>query len=435
MREYGFNISSDIFKSFQDDGGAFLDSLKFDLQGMLALYEASYMACHGEDILDQAQRFSITCLQLALTRQTISPLEQRQITHALNGPLIRNCARIEAIHYLPLYSRDMSHNETLLKFAVLDYNIVQAMHKMELNAISMWWNELDFRTKLPYMRDRVTEEFSLAIIVYFEPQYSLARMVSTKLLLIITAIDDTYDAYGTIEELELLADAIERLDTDSLNALPEFMKPIVLALLDLLSEIEATAKGRPYVIHYLKQELKKTARAYLVEAKRFNEGYVPTLEEHMDVALATAGSTYWPTVLFVGMEDATEDAFQWAHSVPKIGEASATITRFLDDIFCDEYEKLQSTNAINWYMRNMNITEEEAKAILLNQVENAWKDMNEELLLLGQNSSLPKPVIKCIVNTAKATDIVGRKYGNAFNIPNDIIKGTISSLFIDPMSI
>ena len=44
----------------------------------------------------------------------------------------------------------------------------------------------------------------------FEPQYSYARRIQTKLLVLITVIDDVYHAYGTLEELELFTEAIER---------------------------------------------------------------------------------------------------------------------------------------------------------------------------------------------------------------------------------
>ncbi|GAB4854270.1 hypothetical protein Ancab_022857 [Ancistrocladus abbreviatus] len=225
------------------------------------------------------------------------------------------------------------------------------------------------------------------------------------------------------------------LDVESINALPGFMKLIVHALLDLFSEVESKAKRRPYVIHYLKQEFKKLARAYLVEAKWICEGHVPTVEEYMDVAITTAGSSFIPAVLFAGMEDATEDSFHWACSVPKIGEASAIITRLLNDSVCEKYEQHQSAKAIKCYMKEMKITEEEAKAILENQVENAWKDINQELLLLlgAQSNSLPKPVIMCFVNLARAVDISIHNDRNAY-IHSHITKPTVSSLFVHPMS-
>jgi len=47
--------------------------------------------------------------------------------------------------------------------------------------------------------------------VYFEPQY--CRWITTKLITLASIIDDMYDAYGTIEELELFTNAVERLGT------------------------------------------------------------------------------------------------------------------------------------------------------------------------------------------------------------------------------
>jgi len=47
--------------------------------------------------------------------------------------------------------------------------------------------------------------------VYFEPQY--CRWITTKLTALASIIDDIYDAYGTIEELELFTNAVERLGT------------------------------------------------------------------------------------------------------------------------------------------------------------------------------------------------------------------------------
>ena len=46
--------------------------------------------------------------------------------------------------------------------------------------------------------------------VYYEPQYYLARRILTKLTAMLSIIDDVYDAYGTIDELEIFTNAIER---------------------------------------------------------------------------------------------------------------------------------------------------------------------------------------------------------------------------------
>ena len=47
--------------------------------------------------------------------------------------------------------------------------------------------------------------------MYFEPKYFLARRILTKVIAMTSTIDDIYDVYGTLEEIELFTEAIERL--------------------------------------------------------------------------------------------------------------------------------------------------------------------------------------------------------------------------------
>jgi (-)-alpha-terpineol synthase len=44
----------------------------------------------------------------------------------------------------------------------------------------------------------------------FQPQFGYCRRMLTKINVLITIIDDIYDVYGTMDELELFTDAVER---------------------------------------------------------------------------------------------------------------------------------------------------------------------------------------------------------------------------------
>ena len=46
--------------------------------------------------------------------------------------------------------------------------------------------------------------------IYFEPRYSVARVIGTKISMIMTVVDDTYDAYGTLPEVISFTDALQR---------------------------------------------------------------------------------------------------------------------------------------------------------------------------------------------------------------------------------
>lgn len=69
---------------------------------------------------------------------------------------------------------------------------------------------MDLVSKLSYARDRMVECYFWTLGVYFEPQYSRARIMLAKTIAMISVIDDTYDSYGTVDELQIFTDAVER---------------------------------------------------------------------------------------------------------------------------------------------------------------------------------------------------------------------------------
>ena len=74
--------------------------------------------------------------------------------------------------------------------------------------------------KLPFTRDRWLECYLFSLSITFEPQYGYGREVLNKVNQMITTIDDIYDVYGTVEELELFTDAVDRFV--SFHAFPPF---------------------------------------------------------------------------------------------------------------------------------------------------------------------------------------------------------------------
>ncbi|KAI5333504.1 hypothetical protein L3X38_023635 [Prunus dulcis] len=116
-----------------------------------------------------------------------------QIAQALERPLLKGLERVCARGYMSIYQDDASHSEAILKLAKLDFNIVQSLHKKELSEITRWWKELDFEKKLPFARDRIVE-----------------LKILTKVITLVSVLDDIYDAFGTYEELVIFTGAIER---------------------------------------------------------------------------------------------------------------------------------------------------------------------------------------------------------------------------------
>ncbi|CAN4114294.1 unnamed protein product [Withania somnifera] len=165
FRQHGYNISPKIFSKFQGSNGKFKESLANDLLGLLSLYETSHVRTHGEDILEDALTFSTTHLESAAPRLN-SPLKE-QVTHALEQSLHKGIPRVETRFFISsIYDKEESKNDVLLRFAKLDFNLLQMLHVQELAEVSRWWKDLNFVTTLPYARDRVVECYFWTIGVY-----------------------------------------------------------------------------------------------------------------------------------------------------------------------------------------------------------------------------------------------------------------------------
>ncbi|KAK2379068.1 putative terpene synthase [Trifolium repens] len=242
LRQKGHCISSEIFEKFKSNKKNFNEKLSKDVQGIWSLYEATQLRIHGEVILDEALDFTYTHLNsLIITNdQLISPFLGTQIRRCLKTPLHKGLPRLETRCYISSLSEEPSYNKVLLNFAKLDFNMMQKMYQKELGSITKWWKKLDFVTKVPYARDRVVEAYFWQLVLSYEPRNSTARKLGTKLTKCVSVLDDTYDAFATVEELELFTDAIQRWDISLIQSLPECMKVVFNTILELWGEYERT---------------------------------------------------------------------------------------------------------------------------------------------------------------------------------------------------
>ncbi|KAH6825513.1 hypothetical protein C2S53_006000 [Perilla frutescens var. hirtella] len=395
LRQQGYNVPCDVFSKFIDNEGNFTKSIEDDVEGMQNLYEAAHLGQHGEEILDRAIEFCSSRLQMKSAVNSLS----KHVTEALRMPIRKTLTRLGARKFISLYGEDVKHNEILLNFAKLDFNIVQKMHQRELSDVTRWWKAIDVVNIMPYARDRIVECYFWIVGVYFEPQYSKSRTKLTKITALASIIDDTYE-YATLDELQLLTDAIQSWDVNNaLEDSPPHIKMCYKTLLSTYAEIEEEMEkeGASYQVQYAKEEMKKLCGAYFEEAKWLYNSYIPTFEEYMKVSFVSSGYIMMSTSSLVGMGNhlVSKDDFDWITSEPLIVRASLVICRLMDDLVGDEYE--QKPSSVHCYMKQYGVSEGEARDELRRQVKNAWKDMNEECL---EPRSASMPILMRIFNLA-----------------------------------
>ncbi|KAI9198787.1 hypothetical protein LWI28_022144 [Acer negundo] len=156
-----------------------------------------------------------------------------EVKHALELPLHLRIPRLEARWFIDVYERREDVILILLEFAKLDFNIVQGFYRQELLTIVKY----DLGEKLEFARDRLVIAFLWTLGTAFEPRFGSWRIRNTKIIALITAIDDIYDVYGTLEELELFIDGVDRWDIQAVKELPNYMKLCFLTLFNFVNEM------------------------------------------------------------------------------------------------------------------------------------------------------------------------------------------------------
>uniref|UniRef100_A0A7J6HK32 Beta-caryophyllene synthase TPS9FN n=1 Tax=Cannabis sativa TaxID=3483 RepID=TS9FN_CANSA len=431
LRQHGFMVSSNIFKIFKDEQGNFKECLITDIPGLLSLYEASHLSYIGENILDEALAFTTTHLHQFVKNEKTHPLSN-EVLLALQRPIRKSLERLHARHYISSYENKICHNKTLLELAKLDFNLLQCLHRKELSQISRWWKEIDFVHKLPFARDRIVELYLWLLGVFHEPELSLARIISTKVIALASVADDIYDAYGTFEELELLTESINRWDLNCADQLrPECLQTFYKVLLNCYEEFESElGKEESYKVYYAREAMKRLLGAYFSEARWLHEGYFPSFDEHLKVSLISCGYTMMIVTSLIGMKDCvTKQDFEWLSKDPKIMRDCNILCRFMDDIVSHKFEQQRdhSPSTVESYMRQYGVSEQEACDELRKQVINSWKEINKAFL---RPSNVPYPVLSLVLNFSRVMDLL-YKDGDGYTHIGKETKNSVVALLID----
>uniref|UniRef100_K4A961 Terpene synthase n=1 Tax=Setaria italica TaxID=4555 RepID=K4A961_SETIT len=342
LRKHGYRVSSDVFVKFKDEQGNFAST--DDVSCFLMLYDAAHLRTRGEEILDSAIAF--TKIRLQSVMDSLEPELAREVQCTLETPRYRRVERVEARRYISVYERKAapSRNDTILEFAKLDYNILQALYCEELKALTIWWKDLRSRADLRFARERVVEMYFWMLGVVHEPQYSYSRILLTKFFKLVSLIDDFCDSYSTTEESEEFTMAIEKL--------------ALTLILETLIDI---------------------AQCYHAEVKWRDEHYVPAkVEEHLQLSAPSSACMHITNLTFISLGDVTtREDIQWVSSYPKIIRGVCTIARISNDIMSHEREQASKhvVSTVQTCMKEYGFAPEQAKGKLGMLIDEAWMDI------------------------------------------------------------
>ncbi|KAL1194647.1 Terpenoid synthase 3 [Cardamine amara subsp. amara] len=412
LRQHGFNISQDVFDGNFEDG---LDDE--DIKSVLSLYEASYLSTRFDTKLKETISFTTKRLRkfVEMKKTEIKPYFQKMVIHALEMPYHWRVGRLEARWYIDVYGERHDMNHILLEFAKLDYNIVQVVHQDELKYLSSWWSKTGLTKHLDFVRDRITESYFSSVGVIYEPEFAYHRQMLTKVFMLITTIDDIYDIYGTLEELQLFTNIVEKWDVNCLGELPEYMKLCFLCLVNEINQIGYFVlrdKGLN-VIPYLKKAWADMCATFLKEAKWYKSGYKPNFEEYMENGWISSSV---PTILhhlFCLFSDQTLDILvSYHHTVVR---SSATILRLANDLATssEELARGDTMKSVQCHMNETGASEAESRASIRRMIGVAWDDLNLE----KRSCRLHQGFIEAAANLGRVAQCV-YQYGDGHGCPD-----------------
>ncbi|KAL0721848.1 hypothetical protein Bca4012_036447 [Brassica carinata] len=388
FRTYGHDISSNIFQKFKGNNGMYEKRLSGDAKSLLALYEAAHLGTTTDYIMDEALSFASTHLELLASDATCPPHLSLHIRSALTLSQHRNMEIVVAVDYIPFYEQEQNHDKMLLRFAKLNFNLLQRYYIEELKTVTKWYKEHDFASNVPpFFRNVIVENHFFVSSTYFEPKFAQKRIMLTKYLVTLAILDDTFDRYASLPEAESLPNSLERwAPDDDMDRQPNYLKFVFKFIVDCFEEFEREMmlEGNSYCVEATKKEFNISVKANHDLAKYSQTGIVLGFEEYMEV-----------------------------------GQLE----------IADDMSRGYVPNAVNCYMKQYGVTKLEAIRDLQKEVASCDKIINDECLknidVPLQNRNLAFKILRMIN--------VSYNEGEGYTFTKGKVDEYIASLFVNPI--
>ncbi|KAI7745569.1 hypothetical protein M8C21_001842 [Ambrosia artemisiifolia] len=204
--------------------------------------------------------------------------------------------------------------------------------------------------------------------------------------------------------------------------------------------------ARDFTTKYLKQSLENIAdqhlsslwedlcKAYLIEAKWYNSGYTPTLEEYLENAWVSISVPLMLThISYLTSTTPTEEIMHSMERIENIIRYSGIILRLADDLgtYSDEMARGDNPKAVQCYMHETGATEEEARMYVTTLILNTCKKLNKERSSV-LDSQILKELTDCGANLGRMAQFMYYDEDGHGSRP-DVTKSHVLSLLVNPI--
>ncbi|KAL0398702.1 UNVERIFIED_CONTAM: Tricyclene synthase Oc15, chloroplastic [Sesamum radiatum] len=389
LRQHGHYISPDVFNNFKDKDGRFRRNLSQDIGGLMELCEAAQLSFQEKNILDEAASFSSQLLHEYCLADIDDNLS-RMVIGRLRCPYHKTIPRLTRKDFLQDFEGINECGKTLRELALVDLRRGQSVYQGEFAQVSKWWNELGLAKKLKLVRGQLLKWYTWSMSILIDDfSLSLQRVELTKSISFVYLIDDIFDVVGTLDELTIFTEAVNKWDYAAVDMLPDYMKMCYRALLDTTNDIGSEIHKRHghNPIDSLKKSWASLCNAYLVEAKWFASGVSPTANMHLENGKVSTGVYVVLVHLFflLGLGRGTINL----PDISQLLSSVATILRLWNDLggAKDGNEDGTDGSYIDLYMKeHPGLSVAQARERAVDIIASQWKILNKECFRLNHFS-------------------------------------------------
>ncbi|CAJ1961468.1 unnamed protein product [Sphenostylis stenocarpa] len=397
-----FNGCADVFDSLKSNKREFREKYGEDVKSLIALHEATQLSIEGEDSLDDAGNLSRQLLHAWLKRHK-EHHEAMYVANTLQHPLHYGLSRFRDRSIVLSDYKTKKEWRCLEELAEINSCIVRLMNQNEIIQVYKWWKDLGMAREENFSTYQPLKWYIWPMACFTDPRFSEQRIELTKSISLIYLIDDIFDVYGTLDQLTLFTDAVNRWELAGTEELPDFMKICLSVLYDVTNDFAQMIYKRHGLnpIETLKRSWVHLLNAFLEEAHWLNGGHLARSEEYLKNGIVSTGVHVVLVHAFFLLDHSINmETVAIMDNFPQIVHSVAKILRLSDDLEgAKNHEKGLDGSYLDCYMNeHQNVSAEEAKRHVVHMISCEWKRLNREILTQNQ---LPSSFTNFCLNAAR----------------------------------
>ncbi|CAK8530502.1 unnamed protein product [Lathyrus sativus] len=445
LRTYGFKVSPlrfCWFLNYKEIKDEIENNFEHFSSAMLRVFIASNLMFCGEYELEDARTFSRKILQKIVSTGKGGLL--RQIEHELSFSWFARLDHLEQRVWIEeteanvlwkgktSYNRvSCIYNDEFLQLATLNFEFKQLIYKNELKELKRWTEKYGM-SDMGFGREKSTYSyFAVAASLTSLPYDSYVRILVAKTAIIITVADDFFDSVGSLNQLEILTEAVQRWDSRGLSS---HSKVIFDALDDLVSEASRKYLQQEGTCDDISGSLKdlwyEVFLSWLIEAKWSRNGHKPSIDCYLKTGMTSIGAHILVLSSSCFLKPTKKLRLTPYEPLTKL---LMIISRLLNDV--ESYQKEKEEGKLNYVLVNMMENPEfeiEDSIGFVREIIEKKKKVFLELVLIDGLSDFPKSTKQLHLSCLKVFQMFFNSK-NRFDSNTDLVEDINKAIYL-PLS-